>query len=58
MQCTMYLLRTGISVVLLILFMMYFGTNSVKKYIHGGVVIARDEEKTYNITPPGAICSV
>ena len=45
--------RIVINVALLIIFILYFGKNSMDKYFHGGVVISRDEEKTYNITPPG-----
>ena len=46
-------IRVGIEIVLLVLYVIYFGINSVNKYLNSGVIITRDEEPSSNISPPG-----
>ena len=46
-------IRVGIEIVLLVLYVIYFGINSVNKYLTSGVIITRDEEPSSNISPPG-----
>ena len=41
-------IRVGIEIVLLVLYVIYFGINS-----NSGVIITRDEEPSSNISPPG-----
>ena len=46
-------IKVGIEIVLLVLYVIYFGINSVNKYLNSGVIITRDEEPSSNISPPG-----
>ena len=46
-------IRVGIEIVLLVLYVIYFGINSVNKYLNSGVIITRDEKPSSNISPPG-----
>ena len=46
-------IRVGIEIVLVVLYIIYFGMNSVNKYLTSGVIITRDEEPSSNISPPG-----
>ena len=42
----------GVYILLSILYIIFFGINSVKKYSDGGIMITKDEEKTLVIAPP------
>ena len=46
-------MRIGIEIILLVLYVIYFGINSVNKYLNSGVIITRDEKPSSNISPPG-----
>ena len=45
-------IRIGIEIILLVLYVIYFGIN-INKYLNSGVIITRDEEPSSNISPPG-----
>ena len=42
-----------VNIVLLILYISFFGVQSIQKYFDNGVTIINHEEKSPHITPPG-----
>ena len=44
-----------INIVLIVIYIHYFGLPSIKKYVHKGVIIVMEEDKEYQIIPPGTL---
>ena len=44
-----------INIVLIVIYIHYFGLPSIKKYVHKGVIIVMEEDKESQIIPPGTL---
>ena len=44
-----------INIVLIVIYIYYFGLPSIKKYGHKGVIIVMEEDKESQIIPPGTL---
>ena len=44
-----------INIVLLVIYIHYFGLPSIKKYVHKGVIIVMEEDKESQIISPGTL---
>ena len=52
-KLAMEVVRPFVNILLFIAFMVFFGRNSLEKYLKGDVVINRNVNKTVNISQPG-----